>query len=313
VRDLEGEPVRQAVLGGDTGVPLREMLVAAALLKSKRVPSDLDFLVACASRQTMEVLAHSGALVDLIATGARLVEPDHRLLSGQLYGPPREGLSIRTYDPEPGQAEGAGFVIASAETLAYAVASGHIGDPRGFKRPVRITVPRALPTEDVLVVRKQRSKKKKKRNAEGKGPSSVAPAACLATWCKAEPLGVVTCLRIPTEPSAFVAGNLHEVGWFARRASSVVPALKVVVAPFVPSGWVTLFSTCGILSLHATEGQLSRLQKAKALTVTSPERWQDCVPIDVDGETLELRWSATPEERHWAVHGTSLVECTRQG
>jgi hypothetical protein len=31
----------------------------------------------------------------------------------------------------------------------------------------------------------------------------------------------------------------------------------------------------------------------------------------VDGETLELRWSATPEERHWAVHGTSLVECAR--
>ena len=42
---------------------------------------------------------------------------------------------------------------ASAETLAYAVATGNVGDPRSFKRPVRVTVPRALPTDDVLILR----------------------------------------------------------------------------------------------------------------------------------------------------------------
>jgi aconitate hydratase len=45
-------------------------------------------------------------------------------------------------------------VVASAETLAYAVASGVVGDPRAFKRPVRVTVPRELPTDDVLLARK---------------------------------------------------------------------------------------------------------------------------------------------------------------
>lgn len=305
VRDLEGQPVSQAVLGGDTGVPLKEMLAAASLLKSKRVPPDLNFLLASGSRQTLEVLAQSGALVDLIATGARLVEPDHRLLSGQLYGPPRDGLSLRTYDPDPG---GAGFVVASAETLAYAVATGHVGDPRAFKRPARITVPRTLPTEDVLVVRKQRNGKKKIVASERSTP---VPRPSEVPWNTPQPLGVVTRLQVPTEPSAFVGHNLQEVGWFARRASSLVPKLRVVVAPFVPSGWTTLFSTCGILSLHATQGQLSRLQRAKALTLTDPEQWQECVPVDVDGETLELRWMATPEERHWALHGTTLPDASR--
>jgi aconitate hydratase len=173
VRELDGAPVHQAVLGGDLGAPLRDMLAATALLKSKRVPPELEFLVACASRQVLEVLGQSGALVDLIATGARLVEPDFRVLDGQLYPAPPGGLSVRTYDATvQAQAEppagteltaslgdgvsqtGNGAVVASAETLAFAVAHGHIGDPRLFKRPVRITVPRALPTEDVLVVRK---------------------------------------------------------------------------------------------------------------------------------------------------------------
>jgi aconitate hydratase len=304
VRDLDGMPVHQAVLGGDLGAPLRDMLAATALLKSKRVPAELEFLVACASRQMLEVMAQSSALVDLIATGARLIEPDFRVLSGQLYPPPKGGLSLRTYDAEPGGAEPGGFAVASAETLAYAVATGQIGDPRLFKRPVRITVPRALPTEDVLVVRKQRSKGKKADGPlEADAPTSKAR---VTPWQGELPLGVVTRPRVPTEPCAFITGNLEELGWYAGRASSFAPALRVIVAPFVPSGWVTLFSACGVLSLQADEGQMSTLQKAARLTVTHPERWQEHVPVTVDGETLQLRWAATPEERQWAVNGSPL-------
>ncbi|HKO91787.1 MAG TPA: aconitase family protein [Polyangiaceae bacterium] len=304
VRDLDGTPVQQAVLGGDTGTPLRDMLAATALLKSKRVPSDLDLLVACASRQVLEVMAQSGALVDLIATGARLIEPDFRVLTGQLYPAPKGGVSIRTYDPEPGASEQGGLVVASAETLAYAVATGHIGDPRLFKRPVRITVPRALPTEDVLVVRKQRAKSKK--NESPAEPEQTASRAAIAPWQDELPLGVQTRLSTPTGPCAFVTGNLEDLGWCAGRASSFAPELRVIVAPFVPSGWITLFSACGVLSLQADEQQMTTLRKANRLTVTSPERWQEHVPVTVDGETLELRWAATPKERLWAVNGTPL-------
>ena len=115
VRELAGKPVSQVILGGDSGASLRDLLAAAALLKSKRVPPKLDLLVAPPSRQALEVLAQSGALVDLIATGARLIEPDTRLLTGELYPPPPTGISMRAFDAEPTAPHLERAVVASAE------------------------------------------------------------------------------------------------------------------------------------------------------------------------------------------------------
>jgi len=191
VRDLAGKPVGQVVLGGDSGVTLRDMLATALLLKSKRVPSRLDFLLAPPSRQVLEVLAQSGALVDLVATGARLIEPDHRVVTGEIYPPPPGSVSMRTSDPEPRVEGAASFVIASAETLAYAVATGAVGDPRSFKRPVRVTVPRALPTDDVLV----------RRDKKGEVSSNKKPAVAVATpWKGPQTLGIIEGLPKLSDP-----------------------------------------------------------------------------------------------------------------
>src|SRR5690606_4170610 len=138
------------------------LLVAAALLKSKRITCGLDFLLAPPSRQALEVLASSGALLDLLATGARLVEPDERLISEELYPPQPGELSLRTFDPPPAVHERPRAAVASAESLAHAVATGVVGDPRAFKRPPRVNVPRSLPTDDVLIVRKETKDKQRK-------------------------------------------------------------------------------------------------------------------------------------------------------
>ena len=55
VRDLAGQPVTQALLGSDGGATLRDLFAAATLLKSKRVPARMDFLLAMPSRQMLEV------------------------------------------------------------------------------------------------------------------------------------------------------------------------------------------------------------------------------------------------------------------
>jgi aconitate hydratase len=199
-RDLAGQPVSQALLGGDSGATLRDLFAAATLLKSKRVPPRLDFLVAAPSRQMLEVLARAGAMTDLIATGARFLEPDARVASGDLYAPATFGLALQTCDPGPyardhggnresrDRADGGrpnGAFVASPETLAYAVATGEVGDPRGFKRPVRVTLPRELPTDDVLVARKPVRGDLEKRAADksqaGPGPHAAGPAAGAST------------------------------------------------------------------------------------------------------------------------------------
>jgi aconitate hydratase len=147
VRDVAGTKVPTVIVGGDGGLTLRDLLACAALLKSKRVHDRTAFILAPPSRQILEVASRTGALADLVSVGARLCEPDLRVLDGRFY----PGTQLRTSNVEPG---GPPAFVASVETCAFAITHGEIGDPRGFKRPVRVTVPRELPTEDVLIVRK---------------------------------------------------------------------------------------------------------------------------------------------------------------
>lgn len=153
IRERAKVPVAQVVLAGEVGASYRDLLLVAALLKSKRVPRTLDFVVAPPTRQTLEILAGQGALRDLVACGARIVEPDPRIASGELYPPPPtcDGttvVSLVSFDSSrPGR------FTAGPEALALAAATGVVADPRAWKRPPRVTYPRTLPTDDVLIVR----------------------------------------------------------------------------------------------------------------------------------------------------------------
>jgi aconitate hydratase len=302
VRELAGSPVMQVVLGGDSGASLRDLLAAAALLKSKRVPPKLDFLVAPASRQALEVLAQSGALVDLIATGARIVESDPRLLTGELYPPPPGGVSMRTFDPEPDQPP-TRAVIASAETLAYAVATGTVGDPRSFKRPVRVTVPRTLPTDDVLIVRKAKGKGK-----DGDG-SRAAPleAPPQHGWQGAQTLPLVARRGKPDAPSALVLGSLDDVRWVARRAPELAGAVRAVIAEHIPAGVVPLLAGTGILALRADPEVLRTLQAQPSLGLPAPPEWNGNTRISAStgSKSVELTLLAVGAERDWTAAGSA--------
>jgi aconitate hydratase len=294
--------VHQVILGGDSGASLRDMLAAAALLKSKRVPSRLDLLVAPPSRQVLEVLAKSGALVDLIATGARLLEPDHRIISGELYPPPDSGLSLRTFDPEPGASDEHSFVVASAETLAFAVASGQVGDPRSFKRPVRVTVPRSLPTDDVLVVRKEKGRAKGAEAAERSNALPVPPA-----WKDAERLTVILDRVTPSEPAALLLQNLDDVRWAARRATRLGGTVRAVIARYIPSGTVPIFAGLGILALTGDDATIERLSREGSVAVPSPATWNggETIRVGAGDGTVDLKWVAVGVERDWTTAGTA--------
>lgn len=301
VRDLADEPVHQVILGGDSGTSLRDLMAAAALLKSKRVPPSLDLLVAPPSRQSMEVLAHSGALVDLIATGARILEPDHRLMTGELYPAPPSGLSLRTFDPEPGPHDRR-FVVASAETIAYAVSTGKVGDPRGFKRPVRITVPRALPTDDVLVVRRGKAKSRVELAGKVRDDEAVHPAVC-------EPistLALVAGRRELVQPSAVIVDSLDDVRWLARRAPALRPHLRAIIAPHIPRGTVPVFAGLGILALTGDPPALDHLRSATTLDLPPPEKWNgDGLAIATEEAEVTLSWLALGPERDWTRTGNA--------
>lgn len=333
VRDLAGKPVAQVVLGGDSGVTLRDMLAAALLLKSKRVPSRLDLLVAPPSRQVLEVLAQSGALVDLVATGARIVEPDRRVVTSEIYPPPPGSLSLRTADPEPRIAGAPSFVVASAETLAYAVATGAVGDPRSFKRPVRVTVPRALPTDDVLILRDKKGEQvstKKPPPAPAavpwKGPLTLdvlagvpkvnghvavgAPGRAAPAPVEA-PAAAAADQQGQAAPAegkaaggvALVLSTLDEVRAVAERATDL-STVRAVVAPFVPSTAVSAFASEGIATFLVGTEALGSIKEQKSVELPAPAQWGDRVAAIFGSERVEVAWLATGMERSWTHAGT---------
>jgi aconitate hydratase len=275
VGDLAGKPVGQVVLGGDSGATLRDMLAAAALLKSKRVPSRLDLLVSPPSRQVLEVLAQQGALVDLVATGARVIEPDARVVSSEVYPPPEGALSLRTSDPEPLVPGSPRFVVASAETLAYAVATGTVGDPRSFKRPVRVTVPRVLPTDDVLVLRD------KKGEAAGTKKSPVtlplAPHKDALNLDVSEGLASLAGKKAAGD-GFVVLLSTEEARAFAERPLAR-DGVRAVIAPFIPSQAASALAAEGIASFAVDEPSLKSLRGQKSVTVPAPSKWSEGVGL----------------------------------
>ena len=303
VRDLAGKRVAQVGLGGDSGATLRDMLAAATLLKSKRVPSRLDLLVAPSSRQVLEVLAQAGSLVDLVATGARIVEPDRRVVTCEMYPPPPGGVSMRTADPVPRIPGAPSFVVASAETLAYAVATGTVGDPRSFKRPVRVTIPRALPTDDVLVLRD-----KKGEPAAAKKTPALPPAH---PWKGAEELAVLAAVPRDGAPAAEGAGvalvltSLDEVRAATERAPEIAGRVRAVFAAFVPSNAVAALASEGIAAFAITSEQMDSIKDRRSVSLPAPAQWASTVTASFGDVKIEAVWLAVGAERAWTQAGTA--------
>jgi aconitate hydratase len=318
VRDLVGQPVSQALLGGDAGATLRDLFAAAVLLKSKRVPSTLDFLVAMPSRQMLEVLSSAGALTDLLATGARLVEPDARVVSGELYGATGTGLAMRTCDPEPGTPGSRRPLVASAETLAYAIATGTVGDPRSFKRPVRVTVPRALPTDDVLVARKPaRGDWSRTLRIGARDPAldySWKSAQTLklvdgASFAGSSQVGEDTSSRSAV---AVVCTTLDEVRGLSAQVPDIARSVRAVLAAYIPSALVALFSAAGIAALRADVSALDGLKGGATIVLPHPSQWPEgaAANVTVGALSLPLTWLALGAERVWATGGPALARAT---
>lgn len=316
VRDVAGKPVAQVILGGDGTATARDFLAAATLLKSKKIGPRLDFLILPPSRQILEILAKTGALTDLLATGARLVEPDRLATYGDLYPPPSTdiGISVRTSDTEP-CAPGPGAYIVSAETLAYTVAHSTLGDPRAFKRPVRVQIPRELPTEDQLVVRERRD-----APGSNKKPPTIpvpplgSPFKAVETLNIYEPSSRATGKGVGPEvkpgdlqvgPWAAVCSNAGDVRQVASRSArlSSIAKVRAIFAIHFPYGLLSQLAGHGILCLKVDDAGLKALKASKDVQVPPPAQITVPGASVMAGKTkIAVTWLALPTERGWIAN-----------
>jgi aconitate hydratase len=133
VQALAGTKVDQVMVGSCTNSSYRDLMIVAAMLKGKRVHPDVSFGVAPGSRQVLEMISKNGALADIIAAGARLLESTCGFCIGAGQAPRTGAVSIRTNNRNfegRTSTKSAKVFLASPESAAAAALTGVITDPR---------------------------------------------------------------------------------------------------------------------------------------------------------------------------------------
>lgn len=149
VKESAGTKVDQVCIGSCTNSSLRDMMRVAAVLRGKTVDPKVSLVISPGSRQVLATLAGNGALADLIAAGARVLETACGPCIGMGQSPASGAVSLRTYNRNfrgrSGTAD-AGVYLVSPETAAAAALTGEITDPRDLGpvpdpfRPERILI-----------------------------------------------------------------------------------------------------------------------------------------------------------------------------
>ncbi len=143
ISELAGMPISQVCVGSCTNSSLADMLSVAAILKGKTVAPEVSMSVSPGSKQVLAMLADCGALTDIIASGARLLECACGPCIGMGFSPESGGISLRTFNRNFEGRSGtrdAGVYLVSPEVAVASAIAGVITDPRtlGDFPPIKI-------------------------------------------------------------------------------------------------------------------------------------------------------------------------------
>lgn len=155
VTEVEGTPVQQVIIGSCTNSSVMEITRVARLLKGRTVHPNVSFAVAPGSKQVFTMLAENGALADLIAAGARILESACGPCIGMGQSPPSGGVSIRSFNRNFEGRSGTrdAFVyLASPETCVACAVTGQITDPRKLGEWIDVPLPEQYRVDDNMIL-----------------------------------------------------------------------------------------------------------------------------------------------------------------
>lgn len=155
VESLKGVKVDQVCIGSCTNSSLFDMLKVAALLKGKTIDPSVSLSISPGSKQVLSMLSDCGALSDILASGARLLECACGPCIGMGFSPNSAGVSLRTFNRNfvgrSGTAD-AGVYLVSPETAVAAALTGYITDPRELGCMPQIYMPEYFKIDDSAVI-----------------------------------------------------------------------------------------------------------------------------------------------------------------
>lgn len=145
VREVEGEPVHQVVIGSSANPGLRDFWTVARIVKNHSVADTVSFDVNPTSRQLLENLSMDGSLGNLIHAGARIHQSGCLGCIGMGQAPASGKNSVRTMPRNfPGRSGTLddSVYLCSPETAVAAALNGKITDPRRLEETHNIRYPR---------------------------------------------------------------------------------------------------------------------------------------------------------------------------
>lgn len=155
VSELKGVKVDQVCIGSCTNSSLMDMLKVAALLKGKTIDPSVSLSISPGSKQVLSMLAETGALNDILASGARVLECACGPCIGMGFSPNSAGVSLRTFNRNflgrSGTAD-AGVHLVSPETAVAAALTGFVTDPRLLGEMPEIRMPERFRIDDSAVI-----------------------------------------------------------------------------------------------------------------------------------------------------------------
>jgi aconitate hydratase len=145
VKEVEGTPVDQVLIGSCANSSFRDLMVIARALQDRRVHPRVSMEINPGSLQVLENLDLSGGLLTLLKAGVRVMPPGCWGCIGMGQAPATGTVSVRTFTrnfPARSGTKGDQVYLASPETAVAAAIAGEIVDPRTLGDYPKVAPPR---------------------------------------------------------------------------------------------------------------------------------------------------------------------------
>lgn len=155
VNEIGKLKIDQVCIGSCTNSSYVDMMKVAHILKGKTVDPSVSLAIAPGSKQVLNMIAENGALADMIAAGARILESACGPCIGMGQSPNSKGVSLRTFnrnfEGRSGTKDGQIYLV-SPEMAAVSALTGYITDPRTLGDMPEFKLPEHFKINDNMVV-----------------------------------------------------------------------------------------------------------------------------------------------------------------
>lgn len=155
VNEIGKLKIDQVCIGSCTNSSYVDMMKVAHILKGKTVDPSVSLAIAPGSKQVLNMIAENGALADMIAAGARILESACGPCIGMGQSPNSKGVSLRTFnrnfEGRSGTKDGQIYLV-SPEMAAVSALTGYLTDPRTLGDMPEFKLPEHFKVNDNMVV-----------------------------------------------------------------------------------------------------------------------------------------------------------------